>query len=145
MFTRKVMAADSSLPLRMMPTWRHMRSRICTSAAATPGVVSASSGWAETAAEDLVECDAGEAPAADAADFATCVRAERVALAAVNFAECATAEREADEFANEFADEFECVADVACAGISSRECESGLGAGLPGRVDALNLTGCAPF
>src|SRR6266851_1475754 len=119
-----------------------MRSRICARAAVTAGVVNPSSGWAETAAEDFVECDAGEAPAADAADFATCVM-ERVALAAVNFAECATAEREADESANEFADEFECVADVACAGIPS--CESGLGAGLPGRVDALNLTGCAPF
>ena len=143
MFSRKAMAAESSLPLRMMPTWRHMRSRICARAAVTAGVVNPSSGWAETAAEDLLECDAGEAPAAD--DFATCVRAERVALAAVNFAECATAERAADEFANEFADEFECVAEVACAGIPSCECESGLGAGLPGRVDVLNLTGCAPF
>jgi len=65
-------------------------------------VVRASSGGAETAAEDFVEGDAGEATAADAADFATCVMAGRVALAAVNFAECATAEREADEFADEF-------------------------------------------
>ena len=113
--------------------------------AVTAGVVNPSSGGAETAAEDFLECDAGEVTAADAVDFAECVMAERVALAAVNFAECATAEREADESANEFADEFECVADVACAGIPSCECESGLGAGLPGRVDALNLTGCAPF
>src|SRR5258708_16044656 len=113
MFSRKAMAAESCLPLRMMRTGRRMRSRICARAAVTAGVVNPSSGWAETAAEDFVECDAGEAPAADAADFATCVM-ERVALAAVNFAECATAEREADESANQFADEVQCVADVAC-------------------------------
>ena len=141
------MAAESSLPLRMMPTWRHMRSRICASAALTAGVATAWSGGAETAAGDFVECDAGEATAAaDTADFAECVVAERDALAAVNFAECATAERdEADEFADELADEFECVTDAVWAEVLSCECESGLGAGLPGRVDALNLTGCAPF
>ena len=139
------MAVESSLPLRMMPTRRHMRSRICARAAVTAGVVTPSSGGAETPAEDFVECDAGEATAADAADFATCGMAERVALAAVNFAECASAEREADEFANEFADEFECVADAAWAEVPSCKCESGLGAGLPGRVDVLNLTGRAHF
>src|SRR6266853_5898193 len=125
MFSRKAMAAESSLPLRMMPTWRHIRSRICARAAATADVVDASSGETETAPGDFVECDAsGKATAPDAVDFAECVMAERVALAAVNFAECAIAEREAGEFANEF----ECVTDVACAGIPSCECESGLGA-----------------
>src|SRR5216683_2534627 len=101
MFSRKAMAAESSLPLRIMPTWRHMRSRICARAAATPGVVNASSGATETAPGDLTECTAGEeAPAADAADFGACVVLERGTLAAVNFAECATVERdEADEFA----------------------------------------------
>jgi hypothetical protein len=112
------------LPLRMMPTCRHIRSRICASAAATAGVASASSGGAETAAGDFVECDADEeTKAADAADFAACVVEEREAAAALNFAECATAERDvadrfAEEFAGkcaeEFADEFEWfTADVA--------------------------------
>ena len=99
-----------------------MRSRICASAAVTARVANASWGGAETAAGDFVECDAGEATAAtDTADFAECVVAERDALAAVNFAECATAEREADGFADELADEFECVDDAACAGIPSCE------------------------
>src|SRR5260370_15727095 len=96
----------------MMPTCRHIRSRICASAAGTAGVASATSGGAETAAGDFVECDADEETKADdAADFAACVVAEREAAAALNFAECATAERDvadrlAEEFAGKCAEEF---------------------------------------
>ena len=116
MFSRAATAAVSSLPLRMMPTYRHMRSRICASAAATEGGAPASSGGAGIATGDFVECAGDEeATAADTADFATCVVAEREAAAAANFGECATAERDAaDKCADEFADEFEWFeADVA--------------------------------
>jgi hypothetical protein len=87
MLSRNATAAESSLPLRMMPTWRHMRSRICASAVATAGEQDGASGAGETVAVDLTECDADAEAAADTEDFAACVVAEREAAAAVNFAE----------------------------------------------------------
>jgi len=51
-----------------------------------------------------------------------------------------------DEFVAEWADEFEWFApEAACSPAPSCECPSGLGAGLPGRADALYFTGCPPF
>src|SRR6266446_1797270 len=112
-----------------------MRSRIWARAAATAGGATASAGGAETATEDFVECADEEAIAADTTDFAACVAAERD-----------VADKFGDEFADECADEFEwLVKDVPCVEVPSCECASGLGAGPPGKADALYLTGCVPF
>ena len=51
-----------------------------------------------------------------------------------------------DEFVAELADEFEWSAPgAACPPAPSCECASGLGAGLPGRAEALYFAGCPPF
>ena len=70
-----------------MPTWRHVRSRICARAVATADEEDGASGAVETATVDLTECEADAEAAADTEDFGTCVVAEREAAAAVHFAE----------------------------------------------------------
>jgi|SRR4029077_7998680 len=119
------MAAESSLPLRMMPTWRHMRSRICVRAeAVAEGASGCSSAAVEIAALVFAESE-------DADPDIFTERVDDDETAAVSFAECTAVERE--EF------------DEVCAAAASVKCASGFGAGLPGRADALCFTAFAPF